>query len=50
MLKGLAYNILGNAEDVEEFLQAICLLVIEKIDVREPERFKARMFRLESGL
>lgn len=41
-LKGLAYNILGNAEDVDECLQSICLLVIENIgELREPERFKA---------
>ncbi len=40
-LKGLAYNILGNAADVEETLQNVCVLVLKKIDtVREPERFK----------
>lgn len=40
-LKGLAYNILGDASDVEEALQNICVLVLEKINtVREPERFK----------
>jgi len=40
-LKGLAYNILGNAEDVDDLMQNVCVLVIEKIDtLRQPERFK----------
>ncbi len=40
-LKGLAYNLLGNADDVDEVMQNICILVIQKIEtVREPERFK----------
>ena len=40
-LKGLAYNILGNADDMDDALQNICVLVIDKIHtLREPERFK----------
>ena len=40
-LKGLAYNVLGNMSDVDDALQNICALVIEKIGtLREPERFK----------
>ena len=40
-LKGLAYNILGHPDDVDEALQEICVLVISKIStLREPERFR----------
>jgi len=40
-LKGLAYNILGDPEDVNDLMQNICVLVIENISgLREPERFK----------
>jgi RNA polymerase sigma-70 factor (ECF subfamily) len=40
-LKGLAYNLLGNADDVDEVMQNICILVIQKVGtLREPERFK----------
>jgi RNA polymerase sigma-70 factor, ECF subfamily len=41
-LKGLTYNILGNLDDVDEAMQNLCVIVIEKIGtLREPERFKA---------
>lgn len=40
-LKGLLYNVLQNQDDVDETLQNICVLLIEKINgLREPERFK----------
>lgn len=40
-LKGLAYNLLGNPDDVDEVMQNICILVIQKIGtLREPERFR----------
>jgi len=40
-LKGLVYSILGDADDVDDVLQDICVRVITKIDtLREPERFR----------
>jgi len=40
-LKGLAYNVLGNIHEVDDVLQNICLIVLQKIHtVREPERFR----------
>jgi len=40
-LKGLVYSILGNADEVDDVLQDICVRVIAKIDsLREPERFR----------
>ena len=40
-LKGLVYGILGNADEVDDVLQDICVRVIAKIDsLREPERFR----------
>jgi len=40
-LKGLAYNIVGNADDVDDILQNVCVSVIAKIEtLRQPERFK----------
>ncbi|TKJ38867.1 MAG: hypothetical protein CEE38_03990 [Planctomycetes bacterium B3_Pla] len=40
-LKGLVYSILGDAGDVDDVLQDICVRVISKIDtLREPERFR----------
>ena len=40
-LKGLAYSIVGDANDVDDVLQDICVRVITKIDtLREPERFR----------
>jgi RNA polymerase sigma-70 factor (ECF subfamily) len=40
-LKGLVYSIVGNADDVDDVLQDICVRVITKIDsLREPERFR----------
>ncbi len=40
-LKGLAYSIVGDANDVDDVLQDICVRVISKIDtLREPERFR----------
>jgi RNA polymerase sigma-70 factor (ECF subfamily) len=40
-LKGLVYNIVYNADDVDDCLQDICVKLIDKIDtLREPERFK----------
>jgi len=40
-LKGLAYNVLGNIHEVDDALQNICLIVLQKIHtVREPERFR----------
>jgi RNA polymerase sigma-70 factor (ECF subfamily) len=40
-LKGLVYSILGDASEVDDVLQDICVRVIAKIDsLREPERFR----------
>jgi RNA polymerase sigma-70 factor (ECF subfamily) len=40
-LKGLAYSVVGDADDVDDVLQDICVRVISKIDtLREPERFR----------
>jgi RNA polymerase sigma-70 factor, ECF subfamily len=40
-LKGLLYNILRNNDGVDDTLQNICLIVLEKIHtLRQPERFK----------
>jgi RNA polymerase sigma factor (sigma-70 family) len=40
-LKGLVYSIIGDADEVDDVLQDICVRVITKIDsLREPERFK----------
>jgi RNA polymerase sigma-70 factor (ECF subfamily) len=40
-LKGLVYSILGDADEVDDVLQDICVKVIAKIDsLREPERFR----------
>jgi len=40
-LKGLVYSILGDAGEVDDVLQDICVRVIAKIDsLREPERFR----------
>ena len=40
-LKGLIYNILQDSEAMEDVLQNICLLTLNKIDtLREPELFK----------
>ena len=40
-LKGLVYSIVGNADDLDDVLQDICVRVIRKIDtLREPERFR----------
>jgi RNA polymerase sigma factor (sigma-70 family) len=40
-LKGLVYSILGDADEVDDVLQDICVRVIDKIDsLREPERFR----------
>ena len=40
-LKGLVYGILGDADQVDDVLQDICVRVIAKIDsLREPERFR----------
>jgi RNA polymerase sigma factor (sigma-70 family) len=40
-LKGLVYSILGDADQVDDALQDICVRVIDKIDsLREPERFR----------
>ena len=40
-LKGLVYSILGDADEVDDALQDICVRVIDKIDsLREPERFR----------
>ncbi|MBN1436924.1 MAG: RNA polymerase sigma factor [Sedimentisphaerales bacterium] len=41
-MRGLAYNVLGNADDVDEAIQTVCVQVIDKIGtLRQPERFKA---------
>jgi RNA polymerase sigma-70 factor (ECF subfamily) len=40
-LKGLVYGITGDADEVDDVLQDICVRVIEKIgSVRQPERFR----------
>jgi RNA polymerase sigma-70 factor (ECF subfamily) len=40
-LKGLVYSILGDADQIDDVLQDICVRVITKIDsLREPERFR----------
>lgn len=40
-LKGLVYSIVGDADQVDDVLQDICVRVIDKIDtLREPERFR----------
>ena len=40
-LKGLVYSIIGDADQVDDVLQDICVRVISKIDsLREPERFR----------
>jgi len=40
-LKGIVYSIMGNADQVDDVLQDICVRVIKKIDsLREPERFR----------
>jgi RNA polymerase sigma-70 factor (ECF subfamily) len=40
-LKGLVYSIVGDADEVDDVMQDICVRVITKIDsLREPERFR----------
>lgn len=40
-LKGLVYSMLGNIDDVDDVLQNVCVVVINKIGtLREPERFR----------
>ena len=40
-LKGLVYSIIGDADQVDDVLQDICVRVITKIEsLREPERFR----------
>ncbi|MHC4169258.1 MAG: RNA polymerase sigma factor [Planctomycetota bacterium] len=40
-LRGLAYSIIADADEVDDVLQDICVRVITKIDsVRQPERFR----------
>jgi len=40
-LKGLAFSIVGDADEVDDVLQDSCVRVITKIDtLREPERFR----------
>jgi len=40
-LRGLVYSIVGDAAEVDDVLQDVCVRVITKIDsVREPERFR----------
>jgi len=40
-LKGLVYSIIGDADQVDDVLQDICVRVISKIDsLHEPERFR----------
>jgi len=40
-LKGLVYSITGDADEIDDVLQDICVRVITKIDsVRQPERFR----------
>jgi RNA polymerase sigma factor (sigma-70 family) len=41
-LKGLVYSVLGNAQELDDVLQEVCLRVITRIHtLREPERFRA---------
>ena len=40
-LRGLVYSIIGDADEVDDVLQDVCVRVIEGIDsVRQPERFR----------
>jgi len=40
-LKGLLYSILGNPDDVDEALQSVCVLLLDKIGtLKDPESFK----------
>ena len=40
-LRGLVYSVVGNAQDIDDCLQDICVRVIERIDtLRDPERFR----------
>jgi len=40
-LKGLVYSIVGDANDMDDVMQDICVRVISKVDsLREPERFR----------
>ena len=40
-LKGLIYNVLKRPDEIDDVLQGVCILAIEKIHtLREPERFK----------
>lgn len=40
-LKGLVFSIVGDADEVDDVLQDICVRVITRIDtLREPERFR----------
>jgi len=40
-LKGLVYSTFGNADQIDDVLQDVCVRVIRKIDtLREPERFR----------
>jgi RNA polymerase sigma-70 factor (ECF subfamily) len=40
-LKGLVYGIIGDADEIDDVLQDICVRVITKIEsVRQPERFR----------
>lgn len=40
-LKGLVFSIVGDAGEIDDVLQDICVRVITKIDtLREPERFR----------
>jgi len=40
-LKGLLYSVLGNADDVDEALQSVCVLLLDKIGtLKDPESFK----------
>jgi RNA polymerase sigma factor (sigma-70 family) len=41
-LKGLVYSVLGDAQELDDVLQEVCLRVITRIHtLREPERFRA---------
>ena len=40
-LRGLVYSIIGDADEIDDVLQDVCVRVITKIDsVRQPERFR----------
>lgn len=40
-LKGLLYSVLGNPDDVDEALQSVCVLLLDKIGtLKDPESFK----------